>query len=144
MKGTNIGKKRSAGSYAGAVLGNAVLMVLLNLLPRWDVSGVLPGYADVLWAINLSLGVQIAGNLVLILLHPKWLHHLSNVIFSVVGIVAVSALRRVFPFDFGALVGEWLNVFLRVFLIVVLVIMAVSGLVHLFLFLRTLPPRDQK
>jgi len=144
MKGADIGRKRSAGSYAGAVFGNAVLMVLLNLLARWNVPGVLPSYTDVLWAVNLSLAVQIAGNLVLIFRHPKWLHHMGNVVFSLAGIAAVSVLRRVFPFDFEPVVGGWLDVFLRVFLIAVLVIMAVSGLVHLFLFLRTLPPRDQR
>ena len=47
--------------YIGGIIGNAILLIILNLLPNWNLSFITEEFPDVLWAINFSLGVQIFG-----------------------------------------------------------------------------------
>jgi hypothetical protein len=134
------------GNYIPAVIMNIILLVVLNKLPDWNVRFLAPSYQDVLWVINLSLGVQIGGNFLLIFFHPLYLHHLGQAIFSAFGAFAVWRVYQVFPFELGGVtdVIGWFDTFLKVFIMVVFIGTVIGGSLNFYRFLRSVffPPEE--
>jgi len=122
--------RRRMTDYIFAVIFNIAFLVIVNKVPEWNISFITPSFSDILWAVNTSLGVSLAGNLILIFFHPRFLHHLLNAVFAVFGILAASVILSVFPFDFSQAVGEWLNILVRIVLIIGIVGSAVSVVVN--------------
>ena len=104
----------------------------------WRPFFLLDSYADVLWAINMSLIVQIVLNLVLIFFHPLFFHYLIQTVFNLVSIVALVWIIRIFPVDFTSRLGDWFNTLFRVVLIVALVGTIIGGITNLVKFFRSL------
>ena len=123
-------RKRLA-DYIAAVIFNIACLVVVNKVPDWNIAFITDAFPDVLWAVNTSIAVSIAGNLILIFFHPRFLHYLLNAVFAVFGILACSVLLSVFPFEFADLVGEWLNILVRIVLIVGIVGSAIATVVNL-------------
>jgi hypothetical protein len=113
--------------YIFAVIFNIAFLVVVNKLPVF----ITDSFPEVLWALNTSIAVSLAGNLILIFFHPRFLHHLLTAVFSVFGILATSVLLSVFPFEFAELVGEWLNILVRIVLIVGIVGSAIGVVVNI-------------
>ncbi len=122
---------RRISDYIAAVVFDIVFLVVVNKIPDWNIPFITETYPDILWALNTSLAVSIAGNLVLIFFHPRFLHHLLNAVFSGFGILVLAVIVSVFPFDFTNLVGEWLTILIRIVLIAGIVGSAVGTVVHL-------------
>jgi hypothetical protein len=119
------------------------MLIVLNLLPHWNLSAITENYRNVLWAINMSLVVQMAGCSILILIHPLFLHHLVNVVFAAVSLVALGVVYTIFPVDFSRIpVNQGslavLNTLFRVALIVGMVGAVISILVHIVKAIRYL------
>jgi hypothetical protein len=134
-------KERKTGDYVGGVIGNVIALVLVNtvLIWRpWTRGVVLESWADILWAANLSLVLQIVGNLVLAFYRPAGLEAFTRVVLAAAGLLSTIVFFIVFPLDFSALVGDWLNLTLRVLLIVGMGVTAVVLIVQL-VRLITLP-----
>lgn len=123
--------RRRMTDYVFAVIFNVAFLVVVNKVPDWNIVFITADFPDVLWAVNTSVAVSIAGNLVLIFFHPRFLHHLFNAVFSIFGILATSVMLSVFPFEFADLVGEWLNILIRIVLIVGIVGSAIGAVVNL-------------
>ena len=128
------GKKKPpnrVSNYIPSVIFNAAVLFVVNKLPDWNIAFITADYPDILRAVNMSLIVHIAGNLILIFIHPLLLHHLANTVFSVFSLVAAWVIFSVFPFDFSAVVGSWLNTVVRICLIVGIAGSGVSIVVNL-------------
>ena len=123
--------RRRMTDYIFAVIFNIAFLVVVNKVPDWNIVFITDSYPDVLWALNTSIAVSLAGNLILIFFHPRFLHHLLTAVFSVFGILATSVLLSVFPFEFAELVGEWLNILVRIVLIVGIVGSAIGVVVNI-------------
>ena len=122
--------RRRMTDYIFAVIFNIAFLVVVNKVPDWNIPVITDSFPDVLWALNTSIAVSLAGNLILIFFHPRFLHHLLTAVFSVFGILATSVLLSVFPFEFAELVGEWLNILVRIVLIVGIVGSAIGVVVN--------------
>jgi len=135
------------GNYIVAVIGNIILLVVLNKLPDWNFHVLAPSYRDVLWVINLSLGVQVAGNSLLIFFHPLYLHHLGQAIFSAFSAFAAWRIYQVFPFDLTSVTDAigWFDTFLKVLIMVVFVGTVIGGSLNFYRFLRNVffPPEEE-
>ncbi len=93
-----------------------LLLVLAHLWPLWQplTGGVVtPEWASVLWAVELSLLVQLAGHVALAVSHVESVKLLIEWCFSLVGLVGAVVMASVFPFDFSRVGGPWLDVVLR-------------------------------
>ena len=123
--------RRRMTDYIFAVIFNIAFLVVVNKVPDWNILFITDSFPAILWAVNTSLAVSIAGNLILIFFHPRFLHHLLNAVFAVFGILATSVVLSVFPFEFADLVGEWLNIVVRIALIVGIVGSAIGVVVHI-------------
>jgi hypothetical protein len=122
-------RKRLA-DYIVAVIFNIAFLVIVNKVPDWNIPFITDSFPSILWAVNASVAVSIAGNFILIFFHPRFLHYLFNAVFSVFGILATSVILSVFPFEFRDLVGEWLNILVRIALIVGIVGSAIAVVVN--------------
>lgn len=123
--------RRRMTDYIFAVIFNIAFLVVVNKVPDWNIVFITDSFPDILWALNTYLAVSIAGNLVLIFFHPRFLHHLLNAVFAIFGILATSVMLSIFPFDFSNLVGEWLNILIRIALIVGIVGSAIGVVVNI-------------
>jgi hypothetical protein len=126
-----------AGYVAGAIV-NGIFLWVMNQLPVWKPFFLLDSYSEVLWAINMSLIVQIVLNLVLIFFHPRFFHYLIQAVFSLVSIVSLVWILRVFPVDFSARLSDLFNWLFRIALIVAIVGSAIGGVTNFVRFLRAL------
>jgi hypothetical protein len=131
-------RPNTISGYIASAIFSGVLLWVMNQLPAWKPFFLLDSYAEILWAINMSLTVQIVLNLVLIFFHPLFFHYLTQTVFNLVSIVALVWIIRVFPVDFSSRPGEWLNLVFRIVLIVALVGTAIGGIVNLVHFFRSL------
>ena len=138
MRMSHKSRPNAISGYIASAVFSAVFLWVMNQLPAWKPFFLLDSYSEVLWAINMSLTVQIVLNLVLIFFHPLFFHYLIQTVFNLVSIVALVWLIRVFPVDFSARPGDWLNLVFRIVLIVSLVGTAIGGITNLVHFFRSL------
>src|SRR5688500_17761140 len=92
---------RTAG-YVGTIVVNAVLIYAARNLLAWDVPFVTPVWADVLWAVELSLYVAIVGAAVLLSYDAAWFRHLVEAVQGAFALQAGYWIWTLYPFDFGA------------------------------------------
>jgi hypothetical protein len=141
-------RPNNPGGYVASAVMNAIMLWVMNQLPVWKPFFLLDTYSDVLWAINMSLIVQIILNLVLIFFHPLFFHHLIQTVFSLVSIIALLWIVQVFPLDFSSRLGDWFNILFRVVLIVALVGTLIGGITHFVKFIQALfrgdPRREER
>ncbi|OHD72918.1 MAG: hypothetical protein A2V99_05230 [Spirochaetes bacterium RBG_16_67_19] len=68
--------------------------------------------------------------------------------FSLVSIIALLWIVRVFPLDFSSRLGDWFNILFRVVLIVALVGTLIGGITHFVKFIQALfrgePQREER
>ena len=121
MENTNETDNKEApnrtANYVASAIANFVVLIVLHLIPNWGIVFITDSYTHILWAVNLSLGIQIAGNIILLLYHPLHLHHLFNAVFSFAAVFSTAVILTVFPFDFSMVPGSWLTTLVRAVLI---------------------------
>lgn len=107
--------------YVIAILINIALVIIANNLLDWGwLSFLTEEFSDVLWLINLSLGVGIAANVLYIVddsLRPK---ALGQIVTNLISLVVSIRMLQVFPFDFSGWETDW-SWALRTLLIVAIV-----------------------
>jgi hypothetical protein len=83
-----------------SVVVNAVLLVLLNVVPGWAAVPFLTAdMAQVVPALNLSLAVSLLGGVVVVLAPRDAVRGFASAIGSAAALVATARLWDVFPFD---------------------------------------------
>jgi hypothetical protein len=123
--------RRRMSDYIFSVIFDIAFLVVVNKVTDWNIVFITASFPDILWAVNTSLAVSLAGNLVLIFFHPRFLHYLFNAVFAAFAVLATSIIISVFPFDFSQVAGDWLNIVVRIALIVALVGSAISVVVNI-------------
>ncbi len=136
---TSLGRPRqqAAGArrtgYVFAVGVNAVLLYLVNVRPGWAAVPFLTADTSlVLGAVNASIAVNLAANVVYLLRDPAWLKALGDTVTLSVGLAALVRIWQVFPFDLGTEPVDWV-LLTRILL---LVGMAGSGIAILVALVR--------
>jgi hypothetical protein len=123
---------RTVGAYIGSIVALGIVLFLVNKLPDWNLRFITDDYPAVLWAMNLSLLVQLAGNAILIFLHPRFLHYLMQTVFNVVSLLSLIVLTAVYPLDFSYFAGNFVNTIVRIALIIATVATGIGAIVNLF------------
>ena len=132
-------KEKTTADYVGAIIGDVIGLVFMNTVLLWRqyTHGViLESWAAILWAANLSLGVQMVGNFLLCFFRPAWFSALMRAAFAAAGLLSIIVFFIVFPLDFSRLVGTWLNTLLKVLLMAGMAGTVVGFLVELVRFIR--------
>jgi len=71
-------RENRLGNYIVGLILDGGLLYVANSLPAWGLPFVLPSYGQILWAVNMSLTVQLGLNIALIFFHPLYFHHLGR------------------------------------------------------------------
>ncbi len=127
-------KEKKIIDFVGAIIGAIIGLVFVNTVPLWSrlTHGViLDSWVNILWAANLSMAVQIIGNLVLAIYRPARLYSFMQAIFAAVGLVSLIVFFNVFPLDFSQIVGSWLNLFLKFILVLAMIGTLIGMIVNL-------------
>jgi hypothetical protein len=114
-------KEKRAIAYFAAAIANVAAFVVVNTEPLWRAWArgvVLNTWVDIVWAANLSIGVQIVGNLILTSYRPRWFTALMRLLFDATGFISAVVFLTIFPLDFSRLVGGWMNVLVEVALLI--------------------------
>lgn len=128
---------RRAG-YVVAVLLNAALLVLVNGWPGWQAVPFLTASTVlVLPAVNASVAVNLAANLVYLVTDPGWVKALGDAVTTGVGLVALWRVWTVWPLAFGPGPVDW-DLVARVVMLVAIVGSAIAIVVALVRFGRAL------
>jgi len=113
-------KEKRTGELVGSVFGNLLALAIVNTVIIWRQythGVVLESWVNVLWAANLSLIVQLGGNLVLAFYRPAGLYAFMEMAFAGLGLVSLIVFFIVFPLDFSVVAGPWLNTLARVLIV---------------------------
>lgn len=128
--------------YVVAILVNGAVLYAANRWPGWDA---LPFLSDktpeVLGIVNVSLVVGIILNVLYITADPPRLRALGDIVTMSIGIVVLTRIWQVFPFDFGDASFPWDTVF-RVLLVLGIVGSAIGIIAALVTLVRGGPRRD--
>ena len=92
--------------YVVSIVLNAVMLWAINVWPGWDVVPFLTDdtvdVLDVLDVVNASIVVTLAANVVYVFRDPPRVRALGDVVTTVVGLVAMVVIWRVFPLDLSS------------------------------------------
>jgi hypothetical protein len=127
-------KEKKTMEFVGAIFGEVIGLAIVNTVPLWLhlTNGVVKeSWVNILWAVNLSFAVQIAGNLILAIYRPPRLYAFIQAVFAATGLVSVIVFYTIFPLDFSVIVGNWLNLLVKVVLIIAMVGTSISIVVNL-------------
>ncbi len=127
-------KEKKLGEFIGSILANLIGIAFINSVLVWRhlTNGVvLASWVDVLWASNLSLLVQVTGNVILAIHRPARIYSTIQATHAAVGLLSLIVFYTVFPLDFSQIVGQWLNTLARAVLIVAMAGSAIAVVVNL-------------
>ena len=130
-------KPNKRANYIASAIFNLILLWVVNKIPDWNIIFITDKFVAVLWALNLSIAVQIAANFMLIFYNPLFLHYLAETGIALVSLIAVFVLYTVFPFDFS-FVGDWLNLIVKIALLIGVIGTGITAIVNLVRFFKAL------
>jgi hypothetical protein len=113
-------KERKFLDFIAAIVSGVLGLVIVNTVPLWlhlTHGVILESWRNILWAANLSMIAQLAGNIFLAIYRPARLYSLIQAILAMAGLVSVIVFYVVFPLDFSQLAGNWLNILTKAVLI---------------------------
>jgi hypothetical protein len=118
----------------GAMIGGFIGLIILNSVPLWAhlTNGIiLASWSRILWAANLSMALQIAGNLFLAIYRPARFYSFTQLILALAAPFSVIVFFHFFPLDFSQVVGNWVNLLAKVLLVVGIVGSVIAAIVYL-------------
>jgi hypothetical protein len=126
-------EKSRNGEYIGGIIFSLIFLWIVNQVPNWDIPFIRSNYEVVLWALNLSLIVKIAGNGLMLLLGTRGIRYLSRMFMEAAGFISQLMLYYIYPFDFSHVQGLWwFDRVLPILLIIGMVVSAVKAVSNLW------------
>jgi hypothetical protein len=122
-------------SYGVAVCIDVVVLYVVNHLLDWHVPFITLAFADVLWALNLSLGTAIVINATFIPFDRAWWRRLGRAAMDSAALLSTYILFAVFPFAFPS---AWMTGLVALMLVLLIVAVAISVVVHVVQFVAEL------
>jgi hypothetical protein len=132
-------KKKTTTHFIVLFVMEAVEMTLMNTVPLWlayTQGVILPTWSAMLWAVNVSLIVRMACNLLLVFHRPARLYLFIQSLATAMGLLSIIVFLVVFPINFGAIGAAWLNTLVVVFSVIGLVGGTIGVIVNLVKAIR--------
>jgi len=126
-------KEKKTAEFLGSIIGSIIGIAFINTVLLWRhlTNGViLESWVNILWASNLSLIVQITGNIILAFYRPARAYTLIQAVHAAVGLVPIIVFYIVFPLDFSQIAGDWLNTLIKAVLIVAMAGTSIAVIVN--------------
>lgn len=114
--------------YIFSIFANLILYYIANNILNWNLSFIAPTFSQVLWAINLSIGITILGNILLIVYNPAWLRHIVKAIMNFFALIATYIFYTVFPLTLNPIY----TLMVQILLILAMIAVIISILFEIF------------
>ena len=125
--------KSHRGEYIGAIISNLIFLWIFNNVQEWHLGFIKDSFSVVLWILNVNCLIQIAGNILILMLEFPVIRYLARIITESAGFVTQMVIFYIFPFEFTNFHGLfWLDWFIPVALIIGMVISAIKVLSNLW------------
>lgn len=109
------------------IIFNLIFLWILSRVPYWDIPFLGDDYMVVLLVMKINCWVQIAANIVLLVLFILPLRYLVKLIAEAAGLAALMVLYYLYPFDFSNYHNMgWLDKVLPILFIIAMVISAIK------------------
>jgi hypothetical protein len=122
--------------YVAAIIFNFIFLYIVNNLLNWHVYFITSALIEVLWIINLSIGVAIIGNFLMLIYRPDWFRNVTKIVLNIVAFVAVYMVYIVFPFNFS---NSFLNWGLAALLVLAMIGIIIAIIVEIYLLVTGKP-----
>jgi len=120
------GNPKKAEHIANIIL-NLIFLWILSRVPYWDIPFLGDDYMVVVLVMKINCWVQIAANIVLLVLFILPLRYLVKLIAEAAGLAALMVLYYLYPFDFSNYHNMgWLDKVLPILFIIAMVISAIK------------------
>jgi hypothetical protein len=109
-------KEKWTAEFVFSVIAGIIGLIIVNSVMYWrqfTYGVILDSWTDILWAANLSMSVQIAGNSLLAIYRPARIYSFIKMIEAAAGLISISVFFSVFPLDFSLVVGGWMNLLIK-------------------------------
>ena len=127
-------KERKTAEFIGQIFVNLVCIAIINSVLLWRryTNGIiLDSWTDILWATNLSLVLQIVGNMVLAIYRPARMYSFIQAIHAAAGLLSIVVFYMIFPLDFSHVAGNWLETLAKAVLIIAMAGTSIGLVVNL-------------
>lgn len=120
-------KDVSKSEFIVAVIGNVIILYIVNSLLSWDLGFITSAFQDVLWIFNISICATIIANLIFLAYHPGWFRSLVKIILNTLSFLVCYYLYTIFPFIFSQAAY---TIILKIILIFGMVALIIASLVE--------------
>lgn len=123
------GKKHKSrtGDYIAAIVFNLIFLWIVNKVPDWQPGFIRENFMVVLWVLNVSILVQIAGNALMLLTGLWVVRRLARIVMESASFVSTMVLYYIYPFDFTHFHNlYWVDNILPILFIIGMVVSAIQ------------------
>jgi hypothetical protein len=127
-------KEKKTMELVGSMIGAIIGLIIVNTVALWrgyTHGVVLESWNAILWAANLSMVSQIAGNMILIIYRPARFYSFIQMIVSALGLLSIFVFYGIYPLDFSQIGLGWINLVFKVLMIVGMVGGSIGVIVYL-------------
>jgi hypothetical protein len=117
-----------------AIIMHIIGLAFVNTMMLWRMRThgvVLETWTNILWAMNLSIILQLVGNIVLVFYRPARLYSFVQTLLTAASLLSIVVFLIVFPLDFQQIEAGWLNALLRVMIIIAMVGGSIGVIVYI-------------
>ena len=119
--------KPGTGEYIASIIFNLIFLWIVNHLRDWHLPFIRDNFTVVLWILNLSILVKIAGDAVMLMAGLPVIRRLVRIITESASFVVQIVLYYIYPFDFSHIHGyQWVDRVLPILLIIGMVVSAMK------------------
>lgn len=120
-------KDVSKSEFIVAIIGNIIILYIVNNLLSWNLSFITSSFQDVLWIFNISICATIIVNIIFLAYHPGWFRSLVKIILNILSFLVCYYLYTIFPFIFSQAAY---TIILKIILIFGMVALIIASLVE--------------
>jgi hypothetical protein len=125
-------KKVKRSEYIFAVSANLIILYIANNLLNWNLSFISASFSQVLWAINLTIGITILGNILFLIYNPPWFRHLMKAVMNFFAFIATYIFYIIFPLSFSQFYIVFAFKFALIVAMIILILSIAFELVKMF------------
>ena len=118
---------RKKGEYIANIIFNLIFLWILSRVPHWNIPFLADDYMVVLLVMKINCWVQIAANIVLLVMYIRALRYVVKIIAEAAGLAALMVMYYLYPFDFSNYHNlGWLDKVLPILFIIGMVVAVVK------------------
>jgi hypothetical protein len=111
--------KARRGEYIAAIIFNLIFLWIIHHVLDWNPGFIRDNFSVVIWILDVNILIQIAGNMLMLMLALPVIRYLSLAVMESASFVTQMVLFYIYPFDFSHFHSlSWLDQVIPIMLII--------------------------